>query len=193
MSYVLRVAGAGFTPGAVPAVAPFSLELEAGQRADVRQFGASRASIAARLCAGIVKPSTGAVYICDYDTRLQPAQAKQRTGYVDISGLGGTALRFAREVALRSAIWSVDRARALDRIATVFKALGDDCSPYARGTALALIPDILLLVLDQPPAGVFQKICALRPDLAIVVTQELDLPAQIDANSPEGAVAIGRR
>ncbi len=171
MTHVLRAVRASFLRDGVELAAPFELVLDAGRRADIEQPSKVQASIAARLCSGIIKPSTGAVYIMDYDSRLQPSQAKRWVGFVEADGFAGDARDFARRIALQAAVWSVDPKHAWTRAAAALAAFDDDRDAYVRAVALALVPDIALLVLDRPLAGVVDKVAGLRPSVTIVATR----------------------
>ncbi len=150
-------------------VVPFSLELEAGAEAELVQPSARAASVAARLCAAIVKPTHGVVYVGDYETRLQPPQAKRMVGFVDSAGFEGDDHALRCEVAFRAEVWNLDKAAAQARASDVLATLGD--GRYARAVALALVADVALVVLDQPEAGrLLRRIRKVAPDAAIIRT-----------------------
>jgi ABC-type Na+ transport system ATPase subunit NatA len=171
---VLRAVDAGFSRDDL-IVEAFSFTLRAGESARVVQPNARAASIAARICAAIVKPSTGTVFVGEYETRLQPPEAKRRVGFVDAAGFEGDEHGFRCEVAFRADVWNLDRNGAQERARHVLAALGDDA--YARALALALVADVACVVLDQPPAGVFERVRRFVPLAGIVHTQAVLVPA----------------
>lgn len=174
-SVVLRVVAARFVREGCDLMAPFSLELGPGRQARLIQPDARGAMVAARLSAGIVKPTFGAVTIGDFDSRLQPAQAKRLVGFVPHAGFCGSEREFGREIGFRADVWNVDRAAMARAAAEILAALrGAAFCPagdaYARGVALALAPGVRLAVLELPPDGAFEAVTALRPGIAAVAT-----------------------
>jgi len=170
---LLRVVEASFERDGVLLVAPFSLAIERGARAEISQPDARSASIAARMCAAVVKPTAGAVYIGEYETRLQPPQAKRLSGFVDAAGFTGDAHAFACEVAFRADVWGIPPAAAAARARAVLDALAaerENPTPYASAIALALVPDVALIVLDRPPPSLAARVRELVPAAALLVT-----------------------
>jgi energy-coupling factor transporter ATP-binding protein EcfA2 len=171
---VLRVVAVRFVRDGADVMAPFSLELGDGDRARLEQPHARGAAVAARVAAGIVKPTFGAVTIADFDSRLQPAQAKRIVGFVPRGGFTGSEREFAREIGFRADVWNVDRAAMHAEADTILRALrascGDAHDAYLRGVALALAPGVRLAVMELAPDGVFETVAALDPRLALVAT-----------------------
>jgi ABC-type Na+ transport system ATPase subunit NatA len=177
---VLRVNGASFT-GDAESLEPFSAEVAEGARV-VREFANERsAAIAARLAAGIVKPSAGAVFIGEYHTRIQPVQAKARAAFVPRDTAAFARGSFSRELGFFADIYGIERAAAQQRARAALAALGDD--DYARAVALALIREVPLLVLDRPPEHLYDAI-AEHTDAAIFATR---------AAGPASVRALGAR
>lgn len=181
MAYALRVEHASFVRDGVELVAPFSIALPAGGDATLDVPSGPAAAIVARICAAIVKPTFGTVYVGDFETRLQPPQAKRLVGFVDAAGFTGDAHAFACEVAFRAEVWGLDRrvasARASDVVARLQRPPGD---AYASAVALALVADVRLVVLDRPPATLVPAIRALVPEAGIV-TVRVGAPAPLVA------------
>jgi hypothetical protein len=154
---VLRIDGASFARDAVN-VAPFSAEVAEGARV-TREFANERAAaIAARLAAGIVKPTAGAVFIGEYQTRIQPVQAKARVAFVPRDTAAIARGPFARELRYFADIFGIERTVAQARAHSALAAFGED--DYARAVALALIRETPLLVLDRPPEHLYGAIAA---------------------------------
>ena len=156
MLRVLRAVDAAFAlPGAAP-VSPFSIELEPGERGSLFLPSRASASIAARMAAGIVKPTSGTLFIADFDPKLQPVQAKRVVGFVPVGGAFGDVPREpllagdrSEVIDFHAALYEVDPATARRRAHAVL-SLFETATDEALALALALMRPIALLVLDQP-------------------------------------------
>lgn len=182
---ILRATAVTFVRDGVPLVAAFSLSLDAGAAVEIVQPSARAASIAARMCAAIVKPSRGVIYVGEFETRLQPPQAKRLVGFVDAGGFEGDAHALRCEVAFRADVWNLDKAAAQGRATEILDALGD--GPYARAIALALVAEVALVVLDQPQRRFVGRVRKLVPEAAIVhtlVAATATLSAPVPAPAP---------
>ncbi len=163
----------------VDLVESFSLVLPSSALATIQQPTPFAASLTARLCGAIVRPTHGTILIGDYDTRLQPPQAKRRVGFVDAAGFVGDAHSFACEIAFRAECWDLERATARDRATSVLAAFSvhapasDGPEPreaaYARAVALALVADVSLVVLDRPPPSFVERVRSLANDASLIV------------------------
>lgn len=122
------------------------------------------------MCGAIVRPTSGTIYVGDYETRLQPPQAKRRVGFVDVAGFDGDAHAFACEVAFHAQCWGIARRLARERVARMLDALSRD-DAYARAIALAFVTDVDLIVLDQPPGDLAARVRALVPAAALLATR----------------------
>lgn len=165
---IFRAVDVSFVRAGIDLIAPFSLALDAGADADLIQPNARAASIAARICAAIVKPTLGVAYVGDFETRLQPPQAKRMVGFVDSAGFAGDDHALRCEVAFRAEVWNLDKSAAQNRANEVLAALGSGV--YARAVALALVADVALVVLDQPKSGVARRVRSVAPGAAIIRT-----------------------
>lgn len=153
------------------AVGPLDLVLRSGDEATLGFATPRAASIAARVCAGIVKPTHGSVYVGDYDTRLQPREAKRRVGFVDAQGWSGDPHAFGCEIAFRAEVWGIPRAVAACRARTLLAAFGRPPDAYDLGLALALIAPVDLVVLDQPAERRWDDVRRIEPAVALLRTQ----------------------
>jgi len=122
------------------------------------------------MCAGIVTPTTGSIYVADFDTRLQPPAAKRRVGFVDARGWHGTTYGYACEIAFRAEVWGLDVGAARDRAATLLAELPGQSDPYAFALAIALVTQPDLVVLDDPPESYVAAARALAPEAAVIAT-----------------------
>jgi len=167
---IFRALGATFASAAGDAVGPLELVLERGELATLAFATAREASIAARMCAAIVTPTTGTIYVADFDTRLQPPAAKRRVGFVDAHGWHGTAYGYACEIAFRAEVWGLDVGSARDRAATLLAELPARSEPYAFALAIALVTGPELVVLDDPTEAYVGAARSLLPDAAVIAT-----------------------
>jgi ABC-type Na+ transport system ATPase subunit NatA len=167
---IFRAVDVSFSRDGIEIVSPFSLEVAAGTDARLAQPNPRAASVAARMCAAIVKPTHGVVYVGDFETRLQPPQAKRLVGFVDARGFEGDDHALRCEVAFRADVWNLDKAAAQARATAVLAALGKEHAAYERAIALALVADVALVVLDQPSAKAVRRVRSIVPDAAIIAT-----------------------
>lgn len=170
---VLRTTDVRFVRAGIVEVEPFSFALDAGDTYELRQPTIRAASIAARLCGAIVKPTTGFVVVGDYDTRLQAPEAKRRIGFVDAEGFAGNAHAFRCEVAFHADVWGVAAPLARRRVDAALQGLAEE-SPYARAVALAFVADVSVVVMDRPPAALADQVRMLAPTVGIVRTAAPD-------------------
>ncbi|MDQ2857719.1 MAG: hypothetical protein M3R53_03580 [Candidatus Eremiobacteraeota bacterium] len=171
MNPVLRAVDAAFARDGTQFVAPFTLTVASAETCELPQPNARAASIAARMCAAIVKPTGGTIFVGEYETRLQPPQAKRQVGFVDADGFVGDAHAFKCDVAFRAEVWDVEYAAARARAERVLEELGEG-GAYARAVALALVADVALIVLDRPPAAILLRVRDIAPGAAIVFSSE---------------------
>ncbi len=164
---VLRATGVRFVRDRVDLVTPFSFALHAGETRDLIQPTPRAASIAARLCAAIVKPTTGSIVVDHFETHLQAPEAKRRIGFVDARGFAGDQHAFRCEVAFHADVWNVASGVAWTRAQATLRALQSD-TPYARAIALALVADVSVIVLDMPDPVVAARVRAIAPETALV-------------------------
>jgi len=183
---VLRATAARFAFRGSELVTPIELALERGEKVELVQPEPRGASLAARICAGVVKPTAGSVCIEDYDTRLQPAQAKRSVSFVPAQAETFVD-DFLRSLLLYAALFEVERRDAARRVVEVEALLGH--APYAQAVALALSHDAPLIVLDQPPAAIADAIALLRPHAALVCVRALPLQAPADEAATLRAMA----
>jgi ABC-type Na+ transport system ATPase subunit NatA len=178
---ILRAVDARFERAGEQLVAPLRFALRMGMQTTLPQPDERAASIAARLCAAIVRPTAGDIYVGEYETRLQPPQAKRLVGFVDAAGFGGDAHAFDCDASFRAEVWGLDRAHARTRARRLLEELaprrGGSREAYARAVALALVPMVALVVLDRPPPGMAERVRALVPEAGLLVTQVARRPS----------------
>jgi hypothetical protein len=108
------------------------------------------------------------VYVGEYETRLQPPQAKRLVGFVEADGFAGDAHALRCEVAFRADVWNLEKAAAQARASELLDEIGD--GPYARAIVLALVAEVALVVLDQPAKSFVAKVRRLVPSAGVVQT-----------------------
>ncbi len=168
---IVRSIAAAFEDPRGEAVGPFDAALRVGEQLALEAGTPRAASIAARMFAAIVKPTSGTIFVGDFDTRLQPPQAKRCIAFVDAGGFGGDAHAFACEAAFRADVWGIDVARNRERARALLRRFGTDADAYAGGLALALcVPGVALAILDQPPPGTLDALRTQFPHLAVLAT-----------------------
>jgi ABC-type Na+ transport system ATPase subunit NatA len=186
VSFALRAFDADFVRDGETIVAPFSIALAEGDETTLEAKDALGARVLARMCAAMVKPTHGTVYVGDFETRLQPPQAKRLVGYVDADGFRGDAHAFRCEVAFRCDVWGLDRHAASERAERVARRLGGVAdTAFAQAVALALVADVRLVVLDRPPLATLAPIRKLVPQAGILSVR-IALPLALDAREPIG-------
>ncbi|MBC5800117.1 MAG: hypothetical protein GIX03_02225 [Candidatus Eremiobacteraeota bacterium] len=168
---VLRAVGATFEDRRDGLIGPYDFTLREGQALVLAAASPRAASIAARMFGAIVKPTAGTIYVDEYDTRLQPPEAKRRLGFVDAGGFTRNAHAFDCEVAFRADVWNLDRAGSRQRAYAVLASLATFDDAWARAIALALVANVDLIVLDQPCASAADAIRRVAPAIAIVETR----------------------
>ena len=164
---LLRAMDVRFVRDATDLVTPFSFSLRAGETHELEQPSSYAAALAARLCGAIVKPTTGTLFVGDFDTRLQAPEAKRRIGFVDADGFEGSEHAFACQVAFHADVWGLSPVRARRRADEGLAMLGPP-TPGARAVALALVPEVSLLVLDRPTGALVERVRAVVPAAGIV-------------------------
>jgi hypothetical protein len=179
---VLRILRANFVRAGEELVPPFDLELHCGELATHFSAGARGAALSARIAAAVVKPTTGAAYIGDFDTHLQAAQAKRCVAFV--SAGEREPGNFARALDFYVAAFDVERGEGLRRANEVLSALGGGA--YGRNAALALSHDPSLIVLERPAPGVVETLALLRPRAAILCSHVA--PGTLEALAGERAL-----
>jgi ABC-type Na+ transport system ATPase subunit NatA len=169
MPIVLRACEARFERSGLSLTPALSARIERGGSAALEFAGDCAAAIAARMLAGIIKPSHGTIAIGDFDTRLQPVQARRLCAFASLDIAVPPPRGFERELRFRAALWRIDETRARAAAGEILDAFGRD-DPFARSLALACFREAPLIVLDRPPAGTARVMRAIVPDAAIVET-----------------------
>lgn len=136
------------------------------------------ASIIALLAAGLVKPSSGRVFIAAFDPRIQPVQVKRIVGYVPHEALPHDFPSFTRYIEFRAKLWGLPRAQSVVRAHALLARLDGVHEAFAYPLAGALLSQPRLLVLDRPQAAYAQQILEVANECAIFSTHVSERDAQ---------------
>ena len=130
-------------------VAPVSIALDEGQQSDVVCDSDLAASVLARLAAGIIKCTTGTVFICNFDPKIQPVQVKRLVGFMPRDRSRVLPNR-AAYFSYRAALWEIDKPQAITRGEDLLQRFDGLPAEQALLLAGALLHRPHLLVLDRP-------------------------------------------
>lgn len=159
-------------------VAPLSLSLDEGERLAYACSDDTAAATSALMAAGLVKPTSGRVFIAAFDPRIQPVQAKRIVGYVPHEALQHDFPSFTRYIEFRAALWGLPRAQSVVRANALLARLDGVHEAFAYPLAGALLAQPRLLVLDRPQAVYAQQILDAAGDCAIFSTHASARDAQ---------------
>lgn len=149
---VLTFDNAAFARHGRTLLRPVSLTVEAGAKAALACESAAAAWIAARMAAGIVKCTSGSVFVCDFDPKIQPVHVKRLAGLVPCEP-PRVSLRAQQYFAYRAALWGLNERDAVERGMTLLSM--SDGLDRAQQLALAgaLLHEPALLILERPGEG----------------------------------------
>jgi hypothetical protein len=151
-------------------IEPVTLDLDQGERAALQRGSERDAAIVALLATGIVKASSGAVLIGDFDPRVQPVHCKRAAALVPHEPFALDESEFARYVAYRAALWNVDERRALARALALRGRLAGVHEAFAYPLIGALIGEPKLVVLDRPQPVYAEAMLAALGGVAVLST-----------------------
>lgn len=175
---LLEMRDAAFVRGASIVVPPITLTLGENERIARACGGDETARITALIAAGLVRASSGRVFIAAFDPRIQPVQAKRVVGYVPHEALPHDFPSFAKYVEFRAALWGLPRAQSVVRAGSLLARLDGVHEAFAYPLIGALLSQPRLLVLDRPQAAYAQQILDVAGDCAIFSTHVHERDAQ---------------
>lgn len=149
---VLTFGNAAFARHGSTLLRPVSLTVERGAKASLACESAAAAWIAARMAAGIVKCTSGSVFVCDFDPKIQPVHVKRLAGLVP-SDPPRVPMRAPRYFAYRAALWGLDEREAVARGASLLSMSDGLDRSQQLALAGALLHRPALLILERPGAG----------------------------------------
>lgn len=175
---LLEMRGASYARGGREIVGPTTLTLGENERLAQPCGDDFSASTLALLAAGLVRPSTGRVFIAAFDPRIQPTQVKRIVGYVPHEALPHDFPSFTRYIEFRATLWGLPRAQSVVRARALLSRLDGVHEAFAYPLVGALLSAPRLLVLDRPQAAYAQQILDVAHDCAILSTHVSEREAQ---------------
>lgn len=169
---------AAFVRSGSEIVSPATLSVDEGERLAYACPNERSAATLALMAAGIVRPSSGRVFIGAFDTRIQPVQVKRMTGYVPYEAVVHEFSTFTSYVEYRAALWGLPRAQTVIRARALLERLEGVHEAFAYPLVGALIAEPRLLVLDRPQAAYAPQIIEAAQNCAIVSTHASEREAQ---------------
>jgi hypothetical protein len=151
-------------------VAPVTLFLDEGEQAAFNANGQRAACTLALMAAGLVRASTGSVYVGAFDPRIQPVQVKRLAGYVPHEAVSLNFDSFKEFARYRAALWGVALPDALQRSEELREHLEGVHEAFAYPIIGALLARPRLLVLDRPQAVYASRILRCARETAIFST-----------------------
>lgn len=175
---LLEMRDAAFDGAHATALAPVSLVLDEGERRAVACTDGARAALLGLLAAGLLRPTSGRVFVAAFDPVIQPVQVKRITGYVPHDAVAREFASFTAYVEYRAALWSLPRAQTIVRARALLDRLDGVHEAFAFPLVGALLANPRLLVLDRPQAVYAHQICAAADSCAILSTHANERDAQ---------------
>jgi ABC-type Na+ transport system ATPase subunit NatA len=151
-------------------VGPVTFDLERGERTALHAASEREAAIVGLLAAGIVKASSGCVFIDDYDPRVQSVACKRIAAFVPHEPFALGEDEFARYIEYRAALWNVEAKRAWAHAELLRKRLSGMHETLAYPLIAALIGMPKLLVLDRPQPVYAKQIIGVAAHCAVIST-----------------------
>lgn len=175
---LLEMREASFSRNGSTIVPPVTLKLDENEwRAHACASGAAASAIAL-MAAGLVRPSSGRVFIAAFDPRIQPVQVKRVAGFVPHEAVPHDFASFTRYVEFRAALWGLPRAQTVVRARALLSRLDGVHEAFAYPLVGALLSQPRLLVLDRPQAAYAQQIVDVANDCAIFSTHASERDAE---------------
>lgn len=159
-------------------VEPLTLSVGESERLAFACVTDRSASIVAMMAAGLVKPTSGTVFVGAFDPRIQPVQVKRMTGFVPHEAVPHAFATFARYIEYRAALWGLPQAEAVVRARALLARLDGVHEAFAFPLAGALLAQPRLLVLDRPQIAYAPQIFAAAGNCAVFSTHASARDAQ---------------
>jgi ABC-2 type transport system ATP-binding protein len=179
---LLEMRDAAFARGTT-ATAPVTLAVGESERLAYACVTDRCASIVALMAAGLVKPTSGSVFIGAFDPRIQPVQVKRITGFVPHEAVPHAFGTFTRYIEYRAALWGLPLAQAIVRARALLARLDGVHEAFAYPLVGALLAQPRLLVLDRPQSAYAPQIFGAAGGCAIFSTHASEREAQRFGNA----------
>lgn len=167
---LLEMREARFARRGIAGAGPVDVLLSEGGNAALTFATEMEASIVALMAAGLVKATSGRVFVDHFDPRIQPVQVKRVVGYVPHEAVPNEFDSFERYVEYRAALWSLPVAATVARANALLAGLDGVHEAFAYPLIGALLARPRLLVLDRPQAAYAPHILAASGGAAIFST-----------------------
>lgn len=149
---------------------PVDTLLQEGERVGLTFATELEASLVALMAAGLVKATSGRVFVDEFDPRIQPVQVKRVVGYVPYEAVPNEFASFERYVEYRAALWDLPPAETLSRAFDMLALLDGVHEAFAYPLVGALLARPRLLVLDRPQSAYARSICSVSDGAAMFST-----------------------
>ena len=162
---LIELEGVSVRQGSTPILQEISLAVDEGDSLGLVGPNGCGKSVLLKAMATLVRPSSGRVLICDFDTRFDAPQVRRRIGYVpDQLGVypGLTVWQYLNFFARMAGVPAVERKSSVETLLTVvdlFDRRQLEVERLSRGMcrrlalARALVHNPSVLLLDDPLAG----------------------------------------
>lgn len=176
---------AAFSRGGRAIVAPQNISLEPNGRLAHSCDGERAASIVAMMAAGLVKATSGRVFVGAFDPRIQPVHVKRLAGFVPHDALVHEFSTFERYIEYRAELWSLQPAESVVRARRILEGLHGIHEAFAYPLAGALMAQPRLLVFDRPQTQYAPQIAHAAAHCAIFSTHASADDAMLFARASE--------
>lgn len=167
---LLEMREATFEIRGAAVLAPTTISLDEGEHLAYACATERSATLVAMIAAGLVRPSSGSIFIGAFDPRIQPVQVKRIAGYVPHEAVPHEFASFTRYVEYRAALWGLPRALTVVRARRLLERLEGVHEAFAYPLVGALLAEPRLLVLDRPQAAYAAQIVDAAVQCAILST-----------------------
>jgi ABC-2 type transport system ATP-binding protein len=175
---LLELRDATFVHRGATAAGPVTIVLGEGERLAYACATDRSASVVALMAAGLVKATSGSVFIGAFDPRIQPVQVKRIVGFVPHEAVPHAFATFSRYIEYRAALWGLPQAQAVVRARALLARLDGVHEAFAYPLVGALLAQPRLLVLDRPQSAYAPQILAAAGTCAILSTHASAADAQ---------------
>lgn len=175
---LLEMRDATFVQRGTTVVAPLTLAVGEAEHVAYACVTDRCASVVALMAAGLVKPTSGSVFIGAFDPRIQPVQVKRITGFVPHEAVPHAFPTFNRYIEYRAALWGLPLAESVVRARALLAKLEGVHEAFAYPLAGALLAQPRLLVLDRPQGAYAPQIFSAAGRCAVFSTHASEREAQ---------------
>lgn len=175
---------AAFVKNGVPVAAPTTIVMDEGERLAYACVTERCAAAVALMAAGLLRPSSGSVFVGAFDPAIQPVQVKRIAGFVPHEAVPHDFSSFARYIEYRATLWGLPRAQSIVRARALLARLDGVHEAFAYPLVGALLAAPRLLVLDRPQSAYAPQIFEAAGDCAVFSTHASMRDAQRFSREP---------